>query len=74
MSRKSDKTKNEDDGTGRIGRLDEPTMGYYRRVSDKIQEGFENTEEKGRLFCELRRTRSHVLDFVLDLESADLCY
>ena len=49
MGRKSDKTKKQDENSGRIGRLDEHTMGYYRRVSEKIQEGFENAEEKGRL-------------------------
>lgn len=32
----------------RIGRLDEQTLGYYRRVSDSMQEEFENEEDKGK--------------------------
>ena len=32
---------------GRIGRLDEHTLGYYRRVSDSLEEGFESDEDKG---------------------------
>ncbi|XP_780969.4 nucleolar protein 9 [Strongylocentrotus purpuratus] len=84
MSKKTDKTKNEDDGTGRIGRLDEPTMGYYRRVSDKIQEGFENADEKAmfmrNVYSELEgneiglsqnQTVSRILETVLPLSEPE---
>ena len=37
----------------RIGRLDEQTLGYYRRVSESLQEGFENDEDKGRRPAEI---------------------
>ena len=33
--------------SGRIGRLDDQTMGYYRRVSDTLKEEFESPEDKG---------------------------
>ena len=32
---------------GPIGRLDEHTLAYYRRVSDSLEEGFESDEDKG---------------------------
>ena len=34
--------------SGRIGRLDEDTMGYYRRVSEAITEGFPDKSEQGK--------------------------
>ena len=49
MSQKTDKMDQKEEDSGRVGRLEEHTMGYYRRVSDKIQEGFENEEEKGEI-------------------------
>nr|XP_054761961.1 nucleolar protein 9-like [Lytechinus pictus] len=80
MGRKSNKIEEEDESSGRIGRLDEQTMGYYRRVSDKIQEGFENTEEKAmflrNVYSELEgsevrlsqnQTVSRILEMVLPL-------
>ena len=33
---------------GRVGRLDEHTMGYYRRVADTIKDGFQDESERGR--------------------------
>ena len=44
--KKRDKFKGKPDG--RIGRLDVHTLGYYRRVSDTLQEGFENADDKGK--------------------------
>ena len=35
-------------GGERIGRLDEHTLSYYRRISHSLQEGFEDDEEKGK--------------------------
>ena len=54
---------NPDSKSGRIGRLDEHTLGYYRRVSDTLKDGFESQEEKGKLqllLLSLSR-RTHVL-------------
>lgn len=34
--------------SGRLGRLDEETLGYYRRVSDTMKDGFEEQEDKGK--------------------------
>jgi len=36
-----------DDKHGRVGRLDEQTMGYYRRISDTLEGGFGSDEERG---------------------------
>ena len=33
--------------SGRIGRLDDQTLGYYRRVSDAMKEEFGTEEERG---------------------------
>ena len=50
--RKSDgdnnsKSFDRDDKHGRVGRLDEQTMGYYRRISDTLEGGFDTDEERG---------------------------
>lgn len=34
----------------RIGRLDNNTTGYYRRVADTLSEGFADSEQKGKQF------------------------
>ena len=47
--KKRDRKENrsiEKDG-GRVGRLDEHTLGYYRRISHSFQEDFESDEDKG---------------------------
>ena len=33
---------------GRIGRLDENTLSYYRRVQETLKEEFEGDEERGK--------------------------
>ena len=51
--KRNPKRSGEDEGNetdekhGRIGRLDENTLGYYRRVSDSLNNDFESAEDKG---------------------------
>ena len=40
--------ESDEKGSGRIGRLDDDTMGYYRRVSETINEGFQDKTEQGK--------------------------
>ncbi|XP_072177553.1 nucleolar protein 9-like [Diadema setosum] len=74
--------EHERSATGRVGRLDEHTMGYYRRVSEKIREGFEDDDEKGmflkNVYAELdsneiklsqNQTVSRILEMLLPLSS-----
>ena len=56
--RKSDgennsKSFDRDEKHGRVGRLDEQTMGYYRRISDTLQGGFDSDEERGERHVEI---------------------
>ena len=44
---KSDKFDKSDDKGKRIGRLDQQTLGYYRRVSETLVDDFPTVEEKG---------------------------
>ena len=41
------KAKHITDKSGRKGRIDEHTLGYYRRVSETIKDGFKDPSEKG---------------------------
>ena len=41
----ADTLENNDDG--RLGRLDENTLGYYRRVSETLSNTFDDEEDKG---------------------------
>lgn len=43
-----DKRRNENGLRGPKERLDGQTVGYYRRVSDMLNEGFPGDEEKGK--------------------------
>ena len=40
--------KGRSDGAGRIGRLEEHTLGYYRKVNEAIQGEFESDEDRGK--------------------------
>ena len=56
--RKSDgennsKSIDRDEKHGRVGRLDEQTMGYYRRISDTLEGGFDGDEERGERHVEI---------------------
>ncbi|CAH1780510.1 unnamed protein product, partial [Owenia fusiformis] len=42
----SDSSKTKPKGAGRVGRLDDNVLGYYRKVSETIQGEFETQEEK----------------------------
>ncbi|XP_038070133.1 nucleolar protein 9-like isoform X1 [Patiria miniata] len=42
-----DKGVKDDTHDGRVGRLDEHTMGYYRRVADTIKDAFQDEAEQG---------------------------
>lgn len=44
------KSSNNKGKSERIGRLSEQTHGYYRRVSETLQAGFDSDEEKGELW------------------------
>ncbi|XP_033102657.1 nucleolar protein 9-like [Anneissia japonica] len=70
--------KHEGKPDGRVGRLDESTIGYYRRVSDTLKQGFEEEDEKSvflrNVFNELKeheleiarnQTASHILEDLL---------
>ncbi len=49
--REKEKSKGLQREDKRVGRLDEQTLGYYRRVSETISQDFENAEDKGRKKC-----------------------
>ncbi|XP_072049550.1 nucleolar protein 9-like [Amphiura filiformis] len=74
--------ESEDSGSGRIGRLDDDTMGYYRRVSEALTEGFQDqTEqelfvsnvfaqvEKQELKVSQNQTVSHIMEKLLGMSS-----
>ncbi len=46
MGKRDSKFDGRDDK--RIGRLDEHTLGYYRRVANSLEEGFEEDDDKGK--------------------------
>ncbi|XP_071955105.1 nucleolar protein 9-like [Antedon mediterranea] len=75
--------KHEGKPDGRVGRLDESTIGYYRRVSDALKEGFEEEEHRSvflkNVFNELKdkeleisrnQTASHILEDLLQYADA----